>query len=282
MNSADRYRNNILSFQGQLDPSRISFQHLPRAPLPATNVVISGMGGSGITGAIIAAARQELGISGYCTTWKSYGIPAVPSPSQTLFLFVSFSGNTEEVLSGIRQAKKKGLATAVVTTGGKLLAFAARHRIPSAVFAPEALVPRQATGLLVTAASLLLFHLGVAAKYPRTTAPFPASHEHTGEKLAKKLLSSKLILLYTAPDEAHFGLIWKAKLNETAKFLAFANTIPEMNHNEIVGFQRTKVSAHALFLVSRKTAKRVVARMQLTAELLKNLHIASTTLSLQG
>ncbi|RMD65628.1 hypothetical protein D6833_02650, partial [Candidatus Parcubacteria bacterium] len=108
------------------------------------------------------------------------------------------------------------------------------------------------------------------------------SYERTGRRLAKKLLSSKLILLYTAPNEAHLGLIWKAKLNETAKFPAFANTIPEMNHNEIVGFQRTKVPTHALFLTSRKTAKRVAARMKLTAELLKDLRIASTTISLQG
>lgn len=289
----DSFKQNILQFNRQLTNKNLKRSDLER--LKGSNpdaVIVIGIGGSTLTGDLLRAVRREIGLKVPVVVWKDYGLPAlseVEGPNisgwrikNPLYVFVSFSGNTEEPLSGIKmllKSKKKSLVAAV-SSGGQLYDLARTHRLPLVSFPAHGLTPRQATGSMFYSVVAILRAAGFPVKVSDYTRLDPKRFLKSGQALAKKL-RNRLIVIYTDSAHDYLGYIWKIKFNETAKTPAFNNVLPEMDHNEINAFARKSFPVTALFL-SDATHHRLGKKFALTQKLLKEKGVSVLNLKLKG
>ncbi|MEK7212181.1 MAG: hypothetical protein AAB686_00705, partial [Patescibacteria group bacterium] len=155
-NTTDQFQKNILEFNRQLSPGGLSARNLDklRGRKPDA-VIVSGMGGSGLPGRILKMAAKEIGLNIPVINWHDYGLADVRDYrlKRPLYIFVSFSGNTEETISGLRQflnlkpkTKNQKTSAAVIATGGKLLETADSHKLARVSFTGSGLTPRQDSG----------------------------------------------------------------------------------------------------------------------------------------
>ena len=222
-------------------------------------IILCGMGGSAIAGDLVQPLLRPGGIQLH--VWRDYGLPAWAAP-EDLVICSSYSGNTEESLSGAREACRLGCARLAVTSGGELAAMAAADGF-SAVILPGGLPPRASLGLGLGALTRLLGRLGVlgdadeavsaaagtldvlrdARRSPVDDAGEPGTQVQAdpesnipAAELAA-LLKGKTAVIYTAGAEAHAaGLRLRAQLNENSKVPACLARFPELDHNDLVGW----------------------------------------------
>jgi glucose/mannose-6-phosphate isomerase len=285
----DSYLRNILCFNEQLSPRGLAAERLERLRRSRPDaVILIGMGGSALAGEIVLGARTELGLRATPVVWKDYGLPPLSnSYHRPLYIFVSFSGNTEETLSGLKQLlKHRGQKIenriAVVATGGELLRFARAKKLPHIAFSAGDLTPRQATGKLFYAISELLFAARLIGRKPQEfTHLRPTQSKRQGQTLARRL-KRKLIVIYTTTADQYLGYFWKIRFNETAKTPAFNNVLPEMTHNEFVGFSERRFPAAALMLVPKNVRGRMAKRFQVTKRLLEGRGVDAMNVPLTG
>lgn len=212
------------------------------------HIIVAGMGGSAIGGDLLrvyANTKVQVPIA----VARDYRLPAFVGP-QTLVIATSFSGNTEETLSAFREAQEKGAQIAVITSGGELLKLAQHYEYPVVVI-PGGISPRAATGYLLIPALMLLEQLNLVGDVQRELDEVESMLRHMADELgpatpvsdnlAKQLalrLFEKLPVIYGVVGSTETVAIrWKGQINENAKAPAFWNLFPEMNHNEIVGFE---------------------------------------------
>ena len=193
-------------------------------------LLISGMGGSGIGGRIIESLANFTSM-GDIRSWNNYGLPAWLSSIDNV-ICISYSGNTAETLSVAKNAHKLGCEIEVITTGGKLGDLAEENNWQKMLI-EEGHQPRAALPLLLKP---LLYKLN----FPNIEKIVKEVSEQDYEKsqienIAKKL-SGKIPCIYTEPSLESVGYRWRCQIQENAKQLAFHHVIPEMNHNEIVGW----------------------------------------------
>lgn len=276
------YESNLLSFERQLSFSEITTsgtEILKKRRIE--KVIISGMGGSGLSGEIIAAMRTEMNIPIPVESHKTYGIPD-GADKKTLLIFSSFSGETEEVLSGIREALKKRFPIAVVASGGRLLKIAKEKNIPYATFPREGLTPREAVGYnCYSVLSLLL------ARFPHIAVKTFSSAEIESETLSfqGKFLSEKIRgrfpILYS--DIKFKGLlrVWKTNLNETGGMFVSVEYLPDMNHGEIAAAGDMK-KAIVIFLEDPESSAKIRDRISASEKIFKKWNIPVVRIVLSG
>ena len=248
------------------------------------NIVVSGMGGSAIGGDILrvyAANKTPIPV----LVVRDYNIPAFVDQN-TLFLAVSYSGNTEETLSAYSQAREKGASIICITTGGKLKAMAEQDGY-EVVEIPSGLVPRAATGCLFAPLALLLDELGIIEgvyqELQETVEVLQGMREqlHPGVEagrnqarvIAGKLKDSLPVIWGTAGISEVAALRWKAQINENAKCPAYYSIFPELNHNEIVGFevpQELLASISCIILRDKYDNERVKRRIEISKDIIKD------------
>ncbi len=249
-----------------------------------TRVAVLGMGGSGISGDVTKALLEpEMGIP--VSVHKSYTIPKYFG-RETLVFAVSYSGNTEETLSAEEQAAAQGCRLIAVTSGGTLLARAQAAGYP-AVLLPEGFQPRAALGYLSFSIGVVLEMMGLATGFSaqaeaaasRLSAKRAAwaraepERSNFAKQLARRL-SGKLPVIYGS--EGLLAVVvyrWKCQLNEIAKVPAFCHVLPELDHNEIVGWKQLPEltrSTEVIFLVDRDEHPRVAKRVDITADLIRD------------
>ncbi|HHV16969.1 MAG TPA: bifunctional phosphoglucose/phosphomannose isomerase [Gelria sp.] len=247
------------------------------------NIVVSGMGGSAIGGDILrvyAAKKAKVPV----VVVRDYNIPAFVD-QQTLFLAVSYSGNTEETLSAYSQAREQGASIICITTGGKLKARADQDGY-AVVEIPAGLVPRAATGYLFAPLALLLEELGIVEgvrqELEETVEVLRGMREQlhpgveTGNQariIAGKLKDSLPVIWGTAGVSEVAALRWKAQINENAKCPAYYNVFPELNHNEIVGFevpQPLLASLSCIILRDKYDYERNQRRIEISKDIIKD------------
>ncbi len=305
----DPFKNNILRFPEQLSYERLRTAHLGRLTSARPDaVVVCGMGGSGLVGDVLAAVKDEIGLKVPVVLWKDYGLPpASDIPGRNpLFIFVSFSGNTEETVSGAITAHKKGLPLAIITTGGELFSKAKKHNWPLISFSSslpsstekysfevrkssgpqknisESLTPRQATGIMFYALTETLYAAGlIPRKLPEPSSFSVRALEIPGKAWAKKL-AGRLVLVYTDRAYRHLGYIWKIKLNETGKQEAFTNLLPELDHNELVSLDRPHFKTAVILLAAPRPAGPMAKRIRANLELFRKRGIPVWTPALSG
>lgn len=212
---------------------RPSVSALPRRP---TRVLVVGMGGSAISGDYLAAWLDAEGEVPVLVS-RNYELPHWVD-RDTLVLAFSYSGTTEETLASFAQAKQKGAMLAAMSTGARLEEMAKRYDAPFARIPATGLQPRAALPSSFATSALLLEGLGlVKAEAPLRRAV--ATLKETSMEEAKR---AALALEGTVAGTYAAGLLAPAarrfanQLNENAKVLAWWGVMPEMNHNELVGW----------------------------------------------
>ncbi len=281
------FKKNLLAFPEQLTLGRIKTGNLAslwkavKAKKP-DSIVFLGMGGSGTPGGVLQNIADYAIVDIPVLTWKDSGLPNLPYKNP-LFIAVSFSGNTRETLDGFQKALKAKRLVAVVAGGGTLLEQARAKQLAHATFsAASTLQPRQAYGLTLYAALSIL-----KSVFPRLTIPDLSAQIDSNwfakraEKIAARM-SGKTVLVYSTQQLSHLGQIVKISITETGKALAFANTIPEVNHNELNLIETKPKNLFALFITSEAEYKTKKQEFELTAATLDEYGIASETIQVPG
>lgn len=246
--------------------------------------LVLGMGGSHLAADIAQAYDLSLPLFVH----SDYGLPAFSNSEwkDSLIIASSYSGNTEEVIDGVHQALKKKYSVAILTIGGALLAMAKRHHLPYVQMPDTGIQPRSALGFNMMGLFALMRH-GRGLKEGRALA----SHLHperlmtSGATLARKLVDRVPVIYASAANRA-IAYNWKIKLNETGKIPAFYNVFPEVNHNEMTGFDVQPSSRHLskefifLFLTDEADHPKTEKRMAVMKRLYEKRGLATLEVAL--
>jgi glucose/mannose-6-phosphate isomerase len=207
------------------------------------NVLVLGMGGSGIAGDVLAAVGGPF-VPVPIVVTKGYAPPSFVGPG-TLCFAVSFSGNTEETLEAAQAAAAAGARMVVVTAGGELGALAPTWQAPHVPLPTDIPQPRAALGALSVPLILLLEKIGLfpgasgwvdAAVEQLTVRRAALEAGHAAQQIARTIDGTIPLIFGAGPLGGVAATRWKAQVNENAKAPAFTGTYPELCHNEIVGW----------------------------------------------
>lgn len=211
---------------------------------PATNkinnVVITGLGGSGIGGKIVSQlVSNEITVPVIIN--NDYTIPNFVNEN-TLVIASSFSGNTEETLSALSAAENKNAVIACITSGGKLLELA-KEKGYNHIILPEGDSPRAMLSYSLTQQLFLLNHFGLISEKPIEnlgSAIQLLNNNITSIKTEAKEIANKIFnktpIIYAEAKFEGVAVRLRQQLNENAKVLCWHHIVPEMNHNELVGW----------------------------------------------
>lgn len=248
--------------------------------------IVAGMGGSHLAADLIKTWNPAISICIH----SDYDLPHISKEDlpRTLLIASSYSGNTEETLDAFKRAAKIGLARAVISVGGELLALAQKGGIPYVQLPDTGIQPRSALGYGFKA---LLKLMGQEAALKKVGALVknmkPADIEVHGENLAK-IIGNTVPVIYASNRNAAIAYNWKIKLNETGKIPAFCNVLPELNHNEMTGFDVQPATAKLsnnfsfIFLKDKSDHLRVQKRMQILAGLYRARKLPVVEINLTG
>ena len=234
-------KNLVQNFTNQLiEAKEIADKAIVSRSYNITNIIVTGLGGSGIGGTIL----QEL-ITDTCsvpiTINKDYFLPAFVNEN-TLVIISSYSGNTEETLSAMQQAITKKAQVACVTSGGKVLQLAKQHQFDF-IEIPGGNPPRSCIGYSLIQLIQILVTKGFAPEtllYDIEKSIVLLENENEAikieaQKIAQKL-TNKLAVIYSLGTCEGVAVRFRQQINENSKQLCWHHTFPEMNHNELVGW----------------------------------------------
>jgi glucose/mannose-6-phosphate isomerase len=259
----------------------------------SAGLVVAGMGGSAIGGALARAALGDHASRPIFVT-RAYGLPPWTTPD-TMVLCASYSGDTEETLACYESAGALGARRMVVTTGGRLAEMAREDGVP-VIPLPGGFQPRAAVAYMTVAALEVAALCGAG---PRLTSEIDVAASHTEQLVAEwgpdaeedSLAKTVARGLHgTIPVVAGAGLTmpiayrWKTQINENAKQPCFSHELPELDHNEIVGWEGAGGLGRfsAVFLDDSDAHPRVKERMALTERLIAPNAAASFHLETRG
>jgi glucose/mannose-6-phosphate isomerase len=260
-----------------------------------TRVVVAGMGGSALAALLVKSwLSNELTIP--FEVVRTYGLPEYVD-ANTLVITSSYSGNTEETVSGLEDARARGAQVAVIASGGKLNEIADANDIAH-VTLPAGLQPRMAVIYNLRALIAILAHFNVVgydrfaeigdlADWLGEEARQWTSDVTTDKNYAKQLALmsvGKTPVFYSGNLMAPVAYKWKISWNENAKNVAFWNELPEFNHNEFLGWTSHPIEKpFAVFdLVSKFEHPRILKRFEISDRLLSGQRPKSTVIELKG
>lgn len=257
---------------------------LPNWTALPDSVVLTGLGGSAVGGDFVKALFEAYGKVPFSVN-RDYHLPHFVG-GKTLVFATSYSGNTEETLSAYADAKKAGASVIAVTSGGKLAELAKADGFP-VIIIPGGQPPRTALGFMLIPVIVACEKLGLIPaqdyegliKLLEECVQAYRVEEPEITNMTKKLaihLHGNLGTVYGLGSWQ--GIVanrWKGQINENSKNMIFANTFPELNHNEILGW----VKAHeqgvnkwlTLVLRDGTESAKMAKRAEVTAELIKNV-----------
>ena len=257
--------------------------NLPSFSKKPDNILLIGLGGSAIGGDLLRTLfNEELKIP--ATLCRSYNIPAFVS-EDTLCICASYSGNTEEALSAYQQCRERGAHIIAVSTGGRLKEMADRDGMTFFPI-PTGYQPRAALGTSLTSQILILMAVGILKDY---SAELKAASQKIKEiaykwenwkvpsenpplELAMKLIDKIPVIYGSAGWMSTMAYRWKCQFNENAKRYAISGEFPELNHNEVVGWEGNEDfydKMSVIFLRNDMDHPRIKARMDLTAGIIR-------------
>lgn len=253
---------------------------------PKKNIIVAGMGGSALAAALLKTWDPALRLAVH----RDYGLPLIADDAkdQTLIIASSYSGNTEETLSAYEEAGARGIARVAVAVGGKLIEAAKRDGVPFIQLPNTGIQPRSALGFSFKAhLKLLGMDDALAHVSSLATELDPIAFEQDGKKLAQELRGYVPVMYASTRDES-IAYNWKIKFNETGKIPAFYNLVPELNHNEMTGFDVQESSRelsqkfYFFFLRDHEDHPRIQKRMQVLEGLYRDRGLPVKVIDLQG
>ena len=220
------------------------------------NVLICGLGGSGIGGTIVNdIVSPKVGIPIAAT--KDYSIPNFVN-EHTLVIANSYSGNTEETLYALEKCQAKGAEIAVITSGGKLKTIAEENNY-NKIIIPGNQPPRAMFGYAFTELFFILNHYGIIddsfkSDFTKAIELLDTEKSDIQEQamsLAKKMYKQTPVI-YVANGFEGVAVRFRQQINENSKMLCWHHVVPEMNHNELLGW-RTNVNDLAVVYFRNKS-----------------------------
>jgi glucose/mannose-6-phosphate isomerase len=252
----------------------------PFAGLTPSAIAVAGMGGSAIGGEVVRTYLSA-GLRIPMVICRDYTLPGFLT-EDSLVIVSSYSGNTEEALACFKDALERGAKVGCVGSGGELLIQAEKHSVPF-VRLPEGFPPRAALGYSFSALLGLVWSAGMCEpgmgeleecttllrELTGAYAP-PAAGSNDPIGIAEELVGSCPIVYCSSPLAA-VGLRWKNQFCENAKRHALVGILPEMSHNDIMGWEGDvgRLDAGVILLRMDGEHPLVSARFSFLKELLK-------------
>ena len=248
------------------------------------NVVVAGMGGSAIGGDVAKLlCKNELKVP--MVVSRNYTLPGWVNEN-TLVICSSYSGNTEETLAAFEHARVKGAQIVGISTGGTLSEKMAEFEL-DLVTIPGGLQPRAALAFSLVPMLFLMKQTGLIGSETMDQLPGAASfiasirdgygkqsEDNPTYSLAQRIYKT-IPVIYGETDAAGtLAVRFKGQLNENAKMLAYCNELPEMNHNEIVGFKNNQDILNHISIIWLKDEKdhpRTAVRQESSQEIIYDL-----------
>ncbi|MGC8776115.1 MAG: bifunctional phosphoglucose/phosphomannose isomerase [Minisyncoccia bacterium] len=236
-------------------------------------VIVCGMGGSHLGADILKSFNLNFEIN----IWSNYNLPQINKNELKDYFVVidSYSGNTEEALSSFFAAQKLKLNIGIITSGGKLLNLAKKYQKPYVLIPNTGIQPRHALGYQILALAKILNQEKIILNIKNIKNKINIFNlEKGGKKIAKEIFNF-VPIIYSSENNKSLAYNWKIKFNESSKIPAFYNVFPELNHNEMQGFdvlpQTKKLSEnfYFLFLYDQNDDLKIKKRMIITANLYK-------------
>ena len=237
------------------------------------NVIVTGLGGSGIGGSIVQNyVFDKLKIPFLVN--KGYELPAFVS-KKSLVIVCSYSGNTEETLMAMKTALKKKATVICVTSGGTVADLANEKKV-DCILVPAGMPPRSCLGYSLVQLLFILSHFGLIGNgfekdIKKSIKQLKADEDDIQKKamaIAKKVLG-KLPIIYAADNFEGVAIRFRQQLNENSKMLAWHGVIPEMNHNELVGWRDDAQDKAVILLRNKNDFDRVQTRMEINKKIFK-------------
>jgi glucose/mannose-6-phosphate isomerase len=275
----------IASFPEQLKEALTIFKAAELKPLKnkANNILISGLGGSGIGGSIIAEIAQAT-VNVPILVVKDYSLPAWVNEN-TLVIISSYSGNTEETLQVMENAITANAMIVCITSGGKVLELAQQNDL-NCIQIPGGNPPRACLGYSFTQLCGILdfyeFSNGFIASVEQGMHLLMTERNQIiqeAEALSKSIAFSTPVI-YTTSGFEGIAIRLRQQLNENAKMLCWHHVVPEMNHNELVGWVDKSPKIATLFLRNKTDYYRTAKRMDICKEIISQ--IAGKTLEINS
>lgn len=253
---------------------------------PAKKFIVAGMGGSHLAADVLKTASPFTDVYVH----HNYGLPPFPEKKlrETMLIASSYSGNTEEAIDFAKVAFENKHNLICIAVGEKLIEFAKKNGIPYIQIPDTGIQPRSALGFsLISMARAMADGDALSELATLETKLNPMEFKNDGKALAESL-KGKIPVIYTSEQNSSIAYNWKIKFNETGKIPAFYNTFPELNHNEMTGYdvvegnRALSSNLYFIFIASSDDHPRIQKRMEVCEKLYQNRGFSVTKLWLEG
>ena len=237
------------------------------------NVLITGLGGSGIGGTIVSEI-----VSGECivpiTVNKDYFLPAFVGP-HSLVIVSSYSGNTEETVQAMETAIERNAHIVCISSGGKVVELAKKNNI-DLILIPGGNPPRACLGYSLTQLFYILYklkliHDGFRKQLADAIALLDEDEQNIRNEAnsISEFLYKKTPVIYAIDGYNGVATRFRQQINENSKMLCWHHILPEMNHNELVGWAEKHEDIAVILLRSTTDYSRTQTRMEISKEVFK-------------
>jgi len=248
------------------------------------NIVVLGMGGSAIGGDLLSDyLADELSIP--IVVIRSYDIPKFVDEDSLVFA-VSYSGNTEETISALKKCLDVKARVIALTSGGKLTVLAQENKFPL-IKVPAGIQPRAAISYLFFPILKALERLGlikersgeieetfnILQELSREYGAKSPSENNLAKKVALSLYQHLLLVYGSEGLLKAVAMRWKTQINENSKWPCFWNVFPELDHNEIVGYEienNINRQVKIIYLQDKEGLLRVEQRRKITRKIIED------------
>ena len=250
------------------------------------NIVVTGLGGSGIGGTLLSELIQsECPIPVIVN--KDYFLPKFVD-SNSLVIISSYSGNTEETLSAMKQAIDKEAQIVCVTSGGEVQAIAEKYKLDTIII-PGGHPPRSCIGYsLIQLFKIVQFNGFVKTdllNQVQTTITL-LDQEKDAIKVEATIIAKKLVhkipVIYSLGSCEGAAVRFRQQINENSKMLCWHHTLPEMNHNELVGWTEKNDSLAVVTFRTSFDYERTIKRYEICKELFTKYSHSVTDITAKG
>ncbi len=267
-------KNLVANFANQLNEAiQIGEKAVFNQPVDdIRNVLVTGLGGSGIGGTIISqVADQELQVP--LNVCKDYFIPGYVN-AHTLVIVSSYSGNTEETLQALEAALQRNAKVICITSGGKILDMAKSKALDYIVI-PGGMPPRSClaysfTQLFYVLHGYRLISDRFKSQLKKSVTLLKTEEEQimqSARSLAEKLVH-KIPVIYAAANYEGVAVRFRQQVDENSKMLCWHHVLPEMNHNELVGWTEKHDELAIVLFRNRDDYSRTQKRMEISKEVI--------------
>lgn len=243
---------------------------------PINRVYVAGLGGSGIGADFVAEFIKDECPIPY-TVGKGYSIPKYVDEN-TLAVCSSYSGNTEETLNAFNEMLDRGCKIVIISSGGKLIEEAKTRGLDYIQVPGNWPSPRACLGYSVVQQLYMMNKLDFISDTfktrLKTSIDLVKFDMEDIKKTAKKIADTiydKIPVIYTTDRMESVAVRLRQQINENSKMLCWHHVIPEMNHNELVGWTEAHPELAVLYLRNNDDYKRNQLRIEINKEIISKL-----------